>query len=196
MHHSTTNTFINDPLILKSMASMHDVPVNDLIGQTAEELKKNKSVQPPEWASYVKTGAHKERPPVDQDWWYARSAAVLRSVGVLGPIGVAKLRKKYGGRKNRGHKPDKFVQASGNILRKVLQQLEASKLVAQKEKDVHKGRILTPQGRSLLDKAAVTLIKKTPKRGSAKPKVVEQKEDPQLQKEEVKQAPQETPKQE
>jgi small subunit ribosomal protein S19e len=136
------------------MVTFNDVPINDVIEKSAEELKKVNTIQPPAWAAYAKTGCHKERPPANEDWWYMRCAAVLQSVRKLGPIGTNKLRVKYGGRKNRGHKPDRFVRGSGNVIRKVLQQLEASELIAKAEKGVHKGRVVAPKGVSLLDKAA------------------------------------------
>jgi len=142
------------------MTHILKVNPNALINITAEELKKQSLVQPPDWSKFVKTGHHKERLPDNTDWWYFRSAAVLRTVARLGPIGTEKLRVKYGGKKNRGHKPERTYKASGSILRKVLQQLETSGLVKQTEKGVHKGRILTPKGISLLDKIAVQLAKK------------------------------------
>lgn len=135
------------------------VDANELVRRAAEELKKNKSVTPLEWSKLVKTGHHKERMPENPDWWYYRAAAMLRAVARLGPIGTQKLRTKYGGKKNRGNKPEHVYKASGSIIRKILQQLEASELVKQAEKDVHKGRILTPKGQSLLDKIAISIIK-------------------------------------
>ncbi|MFH1064380.1 MAG: 30S ribosomal protein S19e [Candidatus Woesearchaeota archaeon] len=141
------------------MPTMYDVPVNDLIEEVAKDLQKINQIKPPEWSIYVKTGVHKERPPAREDWWYMRCAAVLRSVSKLGPVGVSKLRTKYGVRKNRGHKPEHFYKGSGNILRKVLQQLEAAELVKKGESGTHKGRILAPKGASLLDKAAARLYK-------------------------------------
>lgn len=134
---------------------------NELIERAAAQLKSEKLVTPPEWSVLVKTGAHKERLPEDQDWWYMRSAAILRRVAQLGPVGTSKLRNKFGGRKNRGHKPNKFVAGSGSIIRKSLQQLEASGLVAQAEKGVHKGRVLTPKGISFMDKIAMQMIKES-----------------------------------
>ena len=142
------------------MTHILKVNPNALINITAEELKKQSLVQPPDWSKFVKTGHHKERLPDNTDWWYFRSAAVLRTVARLGPIGTEKLRVKYGGKKNRGHKPERTYKASGSILRKVLQQLETSGLVKQTEKGAHKGRVLTPKGVSLLDKIAVQLAKK------------------------------------
>ena len=67
------------------MASIYDVDPTELIGKAAEKLKKVPEIQPPEWAKYVKTGMHKQRQPVEADWWYMRSASVLRAVYRLIP---------------------------------------------------------------------------------------------------------------
>lgn len=138
-----------------------------LISQAAEELKKQKLVQPPDWSKFVKTGHHKERLPDQPDWWYHRSAALLKSIHKLGPVGTQKLRIKYGGGKRRGHKPVHFYKASGSIIRKILQQLETAGLLKQAEKGTHKGRILTPKGISFLDKIAVQISKQSAKEKKA-----------------------------
>ncbi len=130
-----------------------------LITQAAEELKNQRLVEFPSWAKFVKTGRHKERLPDNFNWWFYRSAAVLRSVAKCGPIGTEKLRTKYGGLKGRGHKPERFYKGSGSIIREILQQLEQSGLVKQEQKGVHKGRVLTPKGTSFLDKLAVQISK-------------------------------------
>lgn len=144
------------------MGSSYDVDPNALIEAVAKKLQTENNIKPPTWAAFAKTGMHKERPPARQDWWYVRAAAVLRSVNRLGPIGVSKLRTKYGGKKNRGHVPDATFRGSGNILRKILQQLEKAQLVAPISKGVHKGRVIAPKGRSLIDKAAAEIKKSTP----------------------------------
>ncbi len=140
------------------MVSIYSVDSNAHISLVAQELKKTDLVQPPEWAQFVKTGVAKQRPPVDDDWWFARAASVLRSVSKLGPIGVNKLRTKYGSKKNRGLRPEKFKDASGNILRTVLQQLEKEGLVSQNKDPKVKGRIITAKGQSLLEKCAASLL--------------------------------------
>ncbi|NQU98468.1 30S ribosomal protein S19e [Candidatus Woesearchaeota archaeon] len=161
---------------------LFEVPQNELIKKTAEELKK--LIDMPSWGLFVKTGAHKERPPVERDWWYIRAAAVLRKVYLLGPIGVSKLRTKYGGKKNRGVRPEKFYKGSGAILRKVLQQLEEAQLVKQAVIKKHKGRVITPKGISVLFSAAKsirgTVAKKAPKPEvrTPNPKKEEKKEHP------------------
>src|SRR3989338_8905254 len=136
------------------MASVYDANPNELVEKAAGELKK--VIKAPDWSRYVKTGVHKERPPADLDWWYKRAAAVLRKVYILGPVGTNKLRAKYGGKKNRGYKPEKFLRGSGKIIRTILQQLESEKLIVQQQKGLHKGRVVTAKGKKLLD----TLSKK------------------------------------
>ena len=141
------------------MTHILKVNPNELVNKTASELKKQKLVEPTEWSKFVKTGHHKQRLPDNEDWWYSRSAAILRAVANLGPVGTEKLRTKYGGKKNRGHKPERFYKSSGSIIRKILQQLEKSELIKQTEKSTHKGRILTAKGTSFLDKIAVQISK-------------------------------------
>jgi len=145
------------------MSRIYDVNIGELIEKVAEDLKKIENMGPPEWSNYVKTGTHCERPPTRKDWWYIRAASVLRWVHRRGPVGVQKLRTKYGGKKNRGHKPERFYKSSGNIIRKILQQLEKAELVKKAEKGVHKGRVITPKGLSLLDKAANQIAQPAPK---------------------------------
>ncbi len=130
-----------------------------LILAVADKLKEVEHIQPPVWASFVKTGVHKERPPTQPDWWYIRTAAILRKVALMGPVGTNKLRVHFGGRKNRGHKPDAFRRGSGSVIRNALQQLEAAGLVKQVEVHGHKGRVVTPQGESLLDGCVIEVNK-------------------------------------
>ena len=129
---------------------MRDINHQELVEKLAVKLKD--TAIPPTWAEYAKTGHGKQRPPVRKDWWQIRAAAVLLSIEKLGPVGVSKLSVKYGTRKDRGYKPSIFVPGSRNVLRKVLQQLESSKLVVQKEVDGHKGRIITKAGTKILSK--------------------------------------------
>ena len=131
------------------MTTVYDVPPSKLIEKVAKKLKEM-DIDKPEWVDFVKTGAHKERRPHDPDWWYIRCASILRKIYINGPVGVERLRTAYGGRKNRGHKPERFVKASGNIIRKALQALEKLDLVTKTKE----GRVITPKGQSLLDNTA------------------------------------------
>jgi small subunit ribosomal protein S19e len=133
---------------------INDLPSGKVIEKTAEALKKIPEIVAPEWSKFVKTGTHKERPPVNEDWWYIRTASIMKKIAIISPVGVNKLKRKYGGKKNRGHKPEKRFDASGNIIRKILQQLEKAGFIEQSTKGVHKGRVLTNKGKSFLDKSS------------------------------------------
>jgi small subunit ribosomal protein S19e len=171
--------------------TVYEVYPNELIEKVAEELKKIEEIKPPVWAAFAKTGVHKERAPLDVAWWYSRAAAVLRSVYVLGPIGVSKLRTKYGGKKRRGHKMAHFRKGSGSVIRKILQQLEKAQLIKFVEKGIHKGRIIAPKGKSLLDKTAIAILKTKPKRAVKKPEAPKEKK---VEEKPAKEAPKEEPK--
>lgn len=139
------------------MSTVYDVPADVLISKLAEKLKD--MVAPPEWAKYVKTGVHKERAPEQNDWWYYRLASIFRRVYIDGPVGIERLRTYYGGGKRRGVKPVQFRKGSGAIVRTALHQLEQLGFV-QKTKD---GRVVSPMGRSFLDKLAAEVKKEVVK---------------------------------
>ncbi len=144
------------------MVTALEVPADLLIERVAEKLRKMPQIRPPAWAYYVKTGAHKERLPDNPDWWYYRAASILRKLYKRGrPVGIERLRTAYGGRVNRGVAPERFMKGSGSIVRKILQQLERAGLV---RKVRGKGRVLTEQGRSLLDNTAYEIMKELAER--------------------------------
>lgn len=131
------------------MKTVYDVDPQQLIEQAAEALEQDyDDVELPEWARYVKTGVEKERPPRQENWWFLRSAAVLRKVYKDGPLGTEKLRTMFGGKHRRGHAPEHFNKASGKVIRTMLQQLEAAGLVEEQE---GQGRTITADGQSFLD---------------------------------------------
>jgi len=133
------------------MVSVKEVPADIFIDKLTKYIKKNvKEVQPPEWAYYVKTGPSRQRPPDSMDWWYTRAASILRKLYLHGPLSIKDLRIMYGGRKDRGVRPEHFYKGGGSNIRNILQQLEEAGLVEKTKK----GRILTSKGRSILDKLA------------------------------------------
>ena len=132
---------------------------NQLIEKASKLFKQMPDMKAPEWAMFVKTGHSRERQPMNPDWWHVRQAAVLRKILLLGPVGVSKLRKLYGGRKNMGMAPEHFYPGSGSVIRKILQQLEKAGFAKQTQKGTHKGRIATPKGIAFLDKLVLEVVK-------------------------------------
>jgi small subunit ribosomal protein S19e len=145
------------------MVTAKMVPSKLLIEEIASELRSDeKNFQPPDWATYVKLGVSRENAPEQRkDWWYVRVAAILRKVYVHGPIGVIHMRKLFGGRKNRGSKPEKTFPGSGAIIRRAFQQLEKAGYVTTVE-GAGGGRVVSPKGRSFVDNTAYKIKQQIP----------------------------------
>ena len=140
-----------------SMTTHHDVPADLLISDLSQRLADNDAISAPEWAEFVKTGTHRERPPTQSDWWYIRSAAVLRKVAMKGPIGANHMAQLFGGPKDRGVKPNRAVAGSRKVARTVLQQLAAAGLIVDTHNTagtVTLGKVVSPSGQALLDESA------------------------------------------
>lgn len=137
------------------MTTVYDVPADEMIHKTAAKLKGFDSVKPPEWSDFVKTGVHKQGAPKDKDWWFIRSAAILRKVYMDGPIGIMHLRARFSGSVDRGSKPYRTRSGSGSIVRKSLQQMEEAGLIATVK---GKGREVTPEGRKFMDGVAYEVL--------------------------------------
>jgi small subunit ribosomal protein S19e len=136
--------------------NIYDVFPEDLLAGVAAKLKERPGVEPPKESQFWKTGWFKEFPPDDpKEFWYVRAASIMRKI-YRGPIGVNHLKKAYGGRDPGHMRLAHSARGSGAIIRRILQQLEKAGLVATAEK---KGRILTKEGRSLLDKVAAEIVK-------------------------------------
>lgn len=139
------------------MPKFQEIPAQKHIEKIVEELKKIRTFKMPEWTVYAKSGADVARLSSRADWWYFRAAALLRKIALRGPIGTEKLRTVYGSRKRRGHQPPEFRKTGGSAIRKALQQLQAAGFVKYKDKGIKKGRIITPQGLSFLEKIAKSI---------------------------------------
>jgi len=139
----------------------YDIPAPVLIKKLAKTLKESiDEIVPPKWAPLVKTGSHTQRPPEDPEWWFTRCASILRKIYMKGPVGIERLRREYGGRIDRGVKREHARRGAGANIRKILQQLEAAGLV---ETQKNRGRIVSKEGRRLLDKESTEIKKELQK---------------------------------
>jgi len=133
----------------------YDVPASTLIERLARHLREEvDTIVPPSWASLVKTGSHVQSPPQNPEWWFTRCASLLRKIYVKGPIGTERLRLEYGGRIDRGVRPEHARKGGGAIIRKALQQLQAAGLV---EPFKNRGRVVTSEGRRILDRLSTEI---------------------------------------
>lgn len=139
------------------MATMYDVPADDLIEALADDLADR--LEEPDWGQFAKSGVANELPPEQDDFWATRAASLLRKVADRGPVGVERLSTEYGGAKSGSNRyqvaPDKRADGSKNLIRTILQQLEEEDLVETAE---GQGRRITPEGRSLLDDTAGSVL--------------------------------------
>jgi small subunit ribosomal protein S19e len=122
----------------------------------ADALKKIPEFKAPEWVFFVKSGPSKERPIDDEDFWYKRSASILKNIYRKDSVGVERLRTKYGSKKNRGFKPEEFRKSSGKIIRTILQQSDKAGFTEIQKaikgiRSKRPGRILTEKGKSFLE---------------------------------------------
>jgi small subunit ribosomal protein S19e len=138
--------------------SIYVVEPGKLIQILAEKLKDFPEIKPPEGSQFWKTASYKELAPNDsENFWYIRSASILRKVKKYGPIGVNKLRKHYSGRDKKSKGLNSSSKGGGKIIRVILQQLEKGNLVI---KDGKNGRKVSPEGTSLLERTAYTILRK------------------------------------
>jgi len=138
------------------MTTAYDVPAKELISALTKKLHDDTTFVPPDWSKFVRTGVSKENPPETKDWWHIRCASILRKLYLKKSIGVERLRAEYGGKRNRGSKPNKAEAGSGAIVRHALQQLETAGYVTKMK---GKGRMLTPKGVKLLDNTSFEVKK-------------------------------------
>lgn len=135
------------------MATLYDVPAEDLIEAVAAELEDR--IDQPDWVEFTKTGPDRELPPQQDDFWFVRTASILRKVAMRGPIGVERLATEYGGSKSGSTRyrvsGDHHAGGSRKIVRTALQQLEEENLLQTAKGE---GRKLTDEGRSFIDSVA------------------------------------------
>jgi len=137
------------------LSTPYDIPASILIERVARYLKEEvDAIVPPPWVPLVKTGSHAQRPPQKLDWWFTRCASLLRKIYMKGPVGIERLRSEYGGRIDRGVRPEHVRKGGGAIIRKALQQLQAAGLV---EPLRNRGRVVTSEGKRLLDRLSTEI---------------------------------------
>lgn len=129
---------------------VYDVEGQKFIDELAKQLEKMPEFKMPEWAGFVKTSSARARPPADNLFWYKRAASILRQIFLKGVVGVGRLRTRYGGRKKRGVKPEKFRKGSGKMIRFILQQAEKAGFV-EKSTGKKAGRQISKKGKDLLN---------------------------------------------
>jgi len=139
------------------MVTIYDVPADDLIGAVAARLEDR--IDEPDWVEFAKTGAGKELPPEQDDFWYVRSASLLRKVAQNEPIGIERLATEYGSKKRGSNRyvvrPPEHEGGSRKLIRSALQALEDEGLVTTASGE---GRRLSDEGEAFLSEVATEVF--------------------------------------
>eukprot|EP01128_Nolandella_sp_AFSM9_P007470 TRINITY_DN4100_c0_g1_i1.p2 TRINITY_DN4100_c0_g1~~TRINITY_DN4100_c0_g1_i1.p2 ORF type:complete len:141 (-),score=40.19 TRINITY_DN4100_c0_g1_i1:97-519(-) len=137
--------------------TLKDVDSAKFIAAYAAHLKRSNWLKLPAWVDLVKTATFKEMPPMNEDWYYVRAAALARKIYLRGGVGIGYYRHVFGGPTRRGVRGNHHTKASGAIIRHVIKQLESIGVV---EKDPKGGRRITTEGQRDIDRIAGRVNKK------------------------------------
>ena len=139
------------------MVTIYDVPADALIEEVAARLEDR--IDEPEWVGFAKSGSGKELPPEQEDFWYVRSASLLRKVAQNEPVGIERLATEYGSKKlgsNRySVRPGLHSAGSRKIIRASLQALEEEGLVTTAAGE---GRRVSDEGEAFLSEVAADVL--------------------------------------
>ncbi len=139
------------------MVTIYDVPADALIEEVAARLEDR--IDEPEWVAFVKSGEGRELPPEQEDFWYVRSASLLRKVAQNEPVGVERLATEYGSKKRGSNRysvrPGEHSGGSRKLIRSSLQALEEEGLVSTASGE---GRRITDEGEAFLSEVAADVL--------------------------------------
>jgi small subunit ribosomal protein S19e len=140
-----------------SMVTIYDVPADALIEEVAARLEDR--IDEPDWVEFAKSGAGKELPPEQEDFWYVRSASLLRKVAQNEPIGIERLATEYGSKKRGSNRysvrPGEHEGGSRKLIRASLQALEEDGLVTTAAGE---GRRISDDGEAFLSEVAADVF--------------------------------------
>ena len=136
------------------MANIFEIESDKLVKRAADKLREQK-IAKPAYVDYVKSGAGRDRAPTDDTFWYMRCASILRQTYVNGPIGIAKLRVRYGNRMRHTVAHPHHKRAGGSIIKDAFDTLEKIGYISKTKE----GRVISNKGRSFLDGVANELLK-------------------------------------
>ncbi|GAB7091940.1 30S ribosomal protein S19e [Halorubrum luteum] len=139
------------------MVTIYDVPADALIEELAARLEER--IDEPAWVGFAKSSSGNELPPEQEDFWYVRSASLLRKVAQNEPVGVERLATEYGSKKRGSNRyavrPGEHAGGSRKLIRASLQALEEDGLVSTASGE---GRRITDEGEAFLSAVAADVF--------------------------------------
>ncbi|KCZ81505.1 hypothetical protein H312_01083 [Anncaliia algerae PRA339] len=128
--------------------TVHKLKASEFNSKVSQYLKKQNLITVPINYDVIKTSHGKQRAPQDPDWYYIRSAAVLRHLALSEEgLTVRYFAKKFGCSKNRGTRPSKHVNSYFSIIKNIFNAFEELQWIDNNNK-----RNLTQKGKEELKK--------------------------------------------
>ncbi|MES1911179.1 MAG: hypothetical protein MHM6MM_003658 [Cercozoa sp. M6MM] len=131
--------------------TVKSVDAASFVEALAKHLKSTAKITPPAYVDLIKTGTHREMPPIDPDWFYTRAAAIARRIYVRKDAGVGTLAKVFGDVKRNGVRRNHHRDAARGLIRNILKQLETADIVCKTRSGV---RRVSKNGQRELDTIA------------------------------------------
>ena len=138
-------------------SNVREVPPQLFIDTLAKHFETTRLFSIPEWTDLIKTGSLKQMPPNFTNWYYTRTASIVRQVYLHPGTSVESLRNYYGKNVDSGFTPNHHGKASGKVIRSCLQDLEKIGWIKQSEDKI--GRMITDKGQKQLDILAQEVAK-------------------------------------
>ena len=142
-----------DDEIQREGTCVRDVGAADFIKALAAHFKRSETITPPDYTAFTKTACFKQASPLDNDWFFVRSAAVARKI-YLKPIGIGQLTRSFGGKARRGTRTNVFKKSCAGVIRQCVHQLKEADLI---EPHRNGGWKITQNGQKALDTIAVAV---------------------------------------
>ncbi|RVD92615.1 40S ribosomal S19 [Tubulinosema ratisbonensis] len=118
----------------------------DFNSKLSTMLKTNKLIKEPENVDILKTCYAKQRAPSDPNWFFNRTASIIRCLATAKDgLTVKYFANRYGCSKNFGRRPSHHVKASAGLIKKIVAGLQEINWVERKDKIQ-----LTEQGKNEL----------------------------------------------
>jgi len=139
------------------MVTIYDVPADAPSRKSPHDSKTGSTS--PTGSNSPRAAPARRLPPKQEDFWYVRSASLLRKVAQNEPIGIERLATEYGSKKRGSNRysvrPGEHEGGSRKLIRASLQALEEDGLVTTAAGE---GRRISDDGEAFLSEVAADVF--------------------------------------
>lgn len=105
------------------LKEIFEVRRTSFVNVLKKSLQSNGEIVLPQDYDILKNGAGKQNSPIQNDWYYARMAAIIDIMARKGQVTVEDMCVEFGNYKNRGRRPSKFVKADAELMQTIFENL-------------------------------------------------------------------------